>query len=158
MPEELYENPPVISEHAVIAGNAIAPAAFILALLLFFLATSASAQVTGTTIGPWTSRGGELQISYASNLEPLTINQIHSWVLFVETSEGIPVADAELTVEGGMPEHDHGLPTRPRVTRYLGDGKYLLEGVRFHMPGAWEIQVAIEALGKQDVVVISLTL
>lgn len=158
MPEEPYENLFVMSERAVGAGNAVAPAAFILALLLFFHATSASAQLPGTTTGPWTSRGGELQISYASNLEPLTINRIHSWVLYVETIEGIPVADAELTVEGGMPEHDHGLPTRPRVTRYLGDGQYLLEGMRFHMPGAWEIQIAIDALGKQDVVVIALTL
>ena len=147
-----------MSKSAANAGNAIALAAFFPALLLFLQATSASAQVTGSLTGPWISRSGELQISYASELEPLTINQIHSWVLYVETSEGTPVADAGLTVEGGMPEHDHGLPTRPRVTRYLGDGKYLLEGVRFHMPGAWEIQVTIDAVGKQDVVVISLTL
>jgi hypothetical protein len=147
-----------MSTRAVSTGNVMALAAFFLALLLFFHATSATAQGTGSIIGPWTSRGGELQISYASNLHPLIINQIHSWVLYVETSKGTPVADAELAVEGGMPEHDHGLPTRPRVTRYLGDGKYLLEGMRFHMPGAWEIHVAIDALGKQDVVIISLTL
>ena len=157
MPEQLYE-PPVMPERTLSVGRAIALATFFAALLLFFHATSTSAQVTGPTNGPWTSRSGELQVSYASHLEPLTINEIHSWVLYLETNEGAPVADAELTVQGGMPEHDHGLPTRPRVTRYLGDGKYLLEGMRFHMPGAWEIQVAVDRHEKQDVVVISLTL
>ncbi len=147
-----------MSERAVNGGSAIALAAYFLAFLLFFHLPPASAQVSGSTIGPWTSRSGDLQISYSSNLEPLTINQIHNWILYIATNEGTPVADAGLTIQGGMPEHDHGLPTRPRVTRYLGDGKYLLEGMRFHMPGAWEIQVTIDALGKQDAVVISLTL
>ncbi len=158
MPDELNENGAGKLAISVCAGNSIAVPAVFLALLILFHATLASTQVTGSPSGPWTSRGGELQIRYASSLEPLTINQIHSWVLYIETREGIPVAGADLTVEGGMPDHDHGLPTSPRVTRYLGDGKYLLEGMRFHMPGAWEILIAVDALDKQDVVVISLML
>lgn len=158
MPEERNEQDPFKSAVPARAGNPIAFTAFLMALLLVCQTTSASTQGAGSINGPWTSRSGDLQISYASSLEPLSINQMHSWVLYVETSKGAPVAGADLSVEGGMPEHDHGLPTRPRVTRYLGDGKYLLEGIRFHMPGAWEIQVSIDALGKQDVVVISLTL
>ncbi|MEX0975989.1 MAG: FixH family protein [Woeseia sp.] len=139
-------------------GKAMASAACVLALLLFVHAAPAGAPVADSSIGPWPSRSGELQIRYSSNLEPPIINRMHSWVLYVATLEGMPIADAELSVDGGMPEHDHGLPTQPRVTRYLGDGKYLLEGMRFHMPGDWEILVSIDIPGKQDVVVISLTL
>ena len=36
-----------------------------------------------------------------------------------------------------MPEHGHGFPTVPEVTEYLGDGKYLVEGLKFSMPGWW---------------------
>ena len=39
----------------------------------------------------------------------------------------------------GMPDHDHGLPTQPQVTSRLENGDYLLEGVRFHMPGKWQL-------------------
>jgi hypothetical protein len=42
-----------------------------------------------------------------------------------------------------MPEHDHGLPTKPRITEELGGGDYRLEGMRFHMSGYWEVVVSI---------------
>ena len=44
-------------------------------------------------------------------------------------------------MSGGMPQHAHGFETEPRVTRDLGDGEFLIEGVRFHMSGAWTIRL-----------------
>src|SRR4249920_3274177 len=32
--------------------------------------------------------------------------------------------------DGGMPQHGHGLPTRPVVSRELADGTYLMEGMK----------------------------
>ena len=49
-----------------------------------------------------------------------------------------------------MPQHGHGLPTRPQVTRELADGTYLLEGMKFSMTGWWEIKLAIEATAGAD--------
>jgi hypothetical protein len=43
-----------------------------------------------------------------------------------------------------MPQHGHGLPTQPRVTRELGDGTYQLDGMKFSMTGWWEIKLAIQ--------------
>jgi hypothetical protein len=43
-----------------------------------------------------------------------------------------------------MPAHGHGLPTVPTL-RELGDGRYLVEGVKFHMPGAWVMAFRIKA-------------
>ena len=60
-------------------------------------------------------------------------------------------------VSGGMPAHDHGLPSRPRVTRALGDGAYLLEGLKFHMNGRWEVRLDIEVGGNTDAVVFRFT-
>jgi hypothetical protein len=57
-----------------------------------------------------------------------------------------------------MPLHDHGMPTRPRVTADLGGGRYRLDGLRFHMNGDWEIVLEILANGSRDTVVIKLVL
>jgi hypothetical protein len=57
-----------------------------------------------------------------------------------------------------MPQHDHGLPTRPRITKELGNGDYQLDGIRFHMRGDWELTFTVEAEGKTDTVVVKVTL
>lgn len=85
-----------------------------------------------------------IQLDVFSRLSPLEINSIHSWEVTLQDADG-PLADATLTVEAGMPEHDHGMPTQPRVTRQIAPGRYLLEGVRFHMPGKWQLTATVEA-------------
>ena len=72
-----------------------------------------------------------------SQLDPLAINTIHSWELVLWTADGYPLSGARMSIVGGMPDHDHGLPTSPVVTKEIIPGRYLLEGVRFHMPGRW---------------------
>ena len=93
---------------------------------------------------------GRYRISYASALEPIEINRIHAWVAQVTDADGDPVVDATIRVSGGMPEHDHGLPTEPRVTAYLGDGRYLIEGMRFHMSGAWHVVLKVKSGTGED--------
>ena len=104
------------------------------------------------------SRAGHFQVTFAPDLEPLAINTIHRWVVGVLTAEGTPVPSAEIFIRGGMPAHDHGLPTRPEATRYLGEGRYLIEGMRFHMAGSWEVILGIETDAHSDEVVIPLEL
>ena len=106
----------------------------------------------------WETREGDYRVSYESELDPVVINRIHSWTLTVTDDAGTPVEGAAISVEGGMPAHDHGLPTAPRITRELAPGRYLLEGLRFHMTGAWQIVVTIEADGVNDSAVILLDL
>lgn len=99
-----------------------------------------------------------LRVTYSTPAGPPVINQIHSWILHVESSDGIPVENAEITVTGGMPEHDHGLPTQPRVTEELGGGDYRLEGLRFHMQGAWELEITVATEEGLSVIVIPVQL
>jgi len=84
------------------------------------------------------------RVSVAPQTPPVAINALHNWVLEIMTPDGKSVQKAEVSVDGGMPAHGHGLPTAPRVTEYLGDGKYLVEGVRFNMAGWWQVKFAIE--------------
>lgn len=86
----------------------------------------------------------ELVVSYEAPAGELTINRMQSIILSVATSTGEPVLGANISVVGGMPAHNHGLPTRPRVTAELGNGRYRLDGLRFHMRGTWELVVTIE--------------
>jgi hypothetical protein len=85
---------------------------------------------------------------YTVSIEPEagTFNQgeMHSWLISLKDAAGTPVEDATFVVDGGMPQHRHGLPTSPAVTSHLGEGKYRLEGVKFTMSGWWELRLAID--------------
>ncbi len=97
-------------------------------------------------------------VRYTSHLDPIAINTMHVWTLHIRDRSGRPVTDAAVRVEGGMPDHDHGLPTRPRVTQNLGGGDYLLEGMKFHMGGRWQVTLLIEQGTTSDRVTFDLDL
>jgi hypothetical protein len=97
-----------------------------------------------------TSVGGRYVVSLAPPATPPAINQLHSWTVSVKDSRGSPVTSAMLKVGGGMPQHGHGFPTKPRVTREIESGTYLVEGMRFNMPGWWDIEFDIQSLQGQD--------
>ena len=82
--------------------------------------------------------------------KPAAINQLHAWQVKVSSPAGVPVANARIQVDGGMPQHGHGLPTRPQVTRELPGGGYLIEGMKFSMTGWWEIKLAIDGAAGAD--------
>lgn len=107
--------------------------------------------------GELTSASGRFDVSYKSQLSPIAINQIHSWVVHIDAADGQPVTGAELAITGGMPEHNHGLATAPGFIEQ-GNGYYLLEGIRFHMMGYWELELSIAANGVRDKVIIPLEL
>jgi len=104
------------------------------------------------------SKDGSFKVTYASDPEVIPVNNIISWKLKVETVDGQPVKDAEITVNGNMPEHGHGLPTQPKVTKNFGDGTYLVEGIKFSMPGWWTMTFTVKAAGKTDNSVFNLQL
>jgi YtkA-like len=106
----------------------------------------------------WTSKTGLYRVSYRSELTPIEINTIHSWVVHVTTADGRPVDDAKIEFGGGMPAHNHGLPTQPNVTQRLGHGDYRVEGIRFHMAGDWQITLTIDASAGRDTCTIPLKL
>ncbi len=75
---------------------------------------------------------------------------MHSWMVKLKDPAGSPVTGATLAVDGGMPQHGHGLPTKPRVTREIESGTYLVEGMKFSMPGWWDIKFDIQSAQGHD--------
>ena len=90
--------------------------------------------------------------------EPLKLRRLQTVSVLIVDAGGRPVENAAIAVDGGMPEHGHGLPTQPRVKRSLGAGLYEIEGVRFSMGGWWELKLAIESAAGSDNVTFNLAL
>ncbi|UCG24914.1 MAG: FixH family protein [Chloroflexota bacterium] len=101
---------------------------------------------------------GVFHVSISSELDPLALNEIHGWTIHVETADGQAVEGAQISVDGGMPEHNHGFPTEPEITEELGGGDYLLEGVKFSMAGWWELKLNIAADDQADNITFNLVL
>ena len=97
-----------------------------------------------------TSDNGLFSVSYTPASGSIPVNQMHQWTLHVETTGGQPVENATITLDGDMPQHGHGLPTSPQVTEYLGNGDYLVEGLKFQMGGWWVMDFVITADGQSD--------
>jgi hypothetical protein len=104
------------------------------------------------------SAKGIYTVAIAPEVEPVQQGPLHAWVLTLKTADGKPVEGAEIGVDGGMPQHGHGLPTSPAVAGYLGEGRYKIDGMRFNMSGWWELKFAIKAPPGEDSVVFNITL
>jgi hypothetical protein len=102
------------------------------------------------------SDGGNFRVSYKSDIIPVPVNVIHGWTLTVVTADGKPVKDAVVSIDGDMPQHGHGLPTQPEVTQELSDGEYLVEGIKFSMPGWWVMKFHIRTMEQEDDVTFNL--
>ncbi len=125
-------------------------------LVSFFFCTTSFAELDFSTNK--LSDNNHFKVSYTSKLEPIEINNLHAWIIHIEDSGGENIVDAVVNVVGGMPEHNHGLPTQPQITKNLGDGCYLLEGMKFHMMGWWTITISIEDQGLSDSVTFNIKL
>lgn len=113
------------------------------------LADDAAPDLTATAVSG-------VRLDVFSDLSPLTINRIHSWRIHLQDAAGRPYAAHRLELSGGMPEHDHGLPTVPAASPTGNPGEFLLEGMRFHMPGRWLLDFTL--FGPQGTETVSLEL
>ena len=95
---------------------------------------------------------GLFEVSYTASTGSVPVNQMHQWTLHVQSPDGKPVEDATIKVDGDMPQHGHGLPTQPRVTKNLGHGDYLVDGMKFQMGGWWVMDFSVTTSGQTDAV------
>lgn len=110
--------------------------------MLLLLPLLCVGQVTDTPALQASENGG-FRAGLSCREKQIPLGKLHSWVLHIETPEGKPIEKADILMRGGMPQHGHGFPSEPRVTRYLGKGDYLIEGVKFNMSGQWLMQFIV---------------
>lgn len=99
------------------------------------------------------SQQGMYTVSVRPLVESPVINSIHAWEIAITARDGKPVDDARIAFSGGMPQHGHGYPTRPRVTGQMGQGRYRLDGVKFSMSGWWEMKLDVQSAHGTDQIV-----
>jgi hypothetical protein len=99
------------------------------------------------------SRQGKFVVGMEPPATGPAINQMHAWRVRLSAPDGAPVSQAAIAFDGGMPQHGHGFPTKPRVTRELSPGVYALEGMKFSMTGWWDMRLAIRAGDTTDTAV-----
>jgi len=64
-------------------------------------------------------------------------------------AKGQSAPPAGLRVDATMTEHRHGMNYRATVAA-KGGGRYVAEGLLFHMPGRWQLLFDVEARGSAD--------
>ena len=84
--------------------------------------------------------------------------RLQRWTLHLETVGGLAVDSATIAVGGGMPQHGHGLPTRPRVTAQTGNGDHVVDGMKFNMGGWWVVTFRVNAPAGTDSLVFNVKL
>ncbi|MDH5407159.1 MAG: FixH family protein [Gammaproteobacteria bacterium] len=104
------------------------------------------------------SESGNYRFTLYSKSVPIPLKRIHSWILKIEDKSGEPVSQAKLFVNGGMPAHRHGFPTKPVIKKYLGNGEYLVEGIKFTMPGFWEMRFTMNVNRQRERAIFKITL
>ena len=104
------------------------------------------------------SEGGLYRATIVPQGDSIPQGRLQRWTLHLETATGAPVDSAAVAVDGGMPQHGHGLPTKPRVTRALGNGDHLVEGMKFNMGGWWVVKFRVDATAGKDSVVFNVKL
>jgi hypothetical protein len=72
------------------------------------------------------------------------------WTVEVRTAQGTPVDRARLAIESWMPDHERLGATAARVTAYLGDGRYRVEGLRLDRRGWWNVRLTVAAPSATD--------
>jgi hypothetical protein len=138
-----------------VLGGLILVFAILMSLMMASMSDVPSNLDTSTTRS---SGNGLFNVSYIPSSNTIPANQLHQWTLHVETADGQPVENATITIDGGMPQMGHGLLTRPGDPKYLDNGDYLLEGMKFEMAGWWVMDFAITAQGQSDTVQFNLIL
>ena len=104
------------------------------------------------------SDAGAFHVTVVAEIDPVPINELHTWTLTIMDAEMQPVNDATITFGGGMPEHNHGFPTEPQVRAGDGDGEYQIEGVKMQMAGWWEMILEIESAETTDTITFNIVL
>lgn len=103
------------------------------------------------------SQDGHYVVTLKSNNHPPPMKRIHSWTVTILNRQN-KATDAQIDVYGGMPSHRHDFPTSPRITKNLGNGQYLVDGIKFTMPGHWQIRFTIIEENKRDFVAFDIQL
>lgn len=101
--------------------------------------------------------GTALTIIVTSDRPKVVVNQVMTLAVDIAGPTVAKPTVSGLEFDARMPTHNHGMLTKARILPEA-EGKYKVEGVKFHMPGSWEMRLTVTLAGQQKLVVIPLKL
>lgn len=84
-----------------------------------------------------------------------TVGSFQACQLELKDKNDQALSEAQISLDGGMPTHGHGLPTAPIVSPLARQGYYKIEGLQYNMPGTWLLGLLIKTTAGQDKLVFS---
>ena len=101
---------------------------------------------------------GSFYVAYTTSPSPIPLGEVFGLTVTVsdsgDHSKGVP--DSTIAVDALMPAHRHGMNLRPRITA-IGDGRFTVDGMLFHMPGPWQILIDVTRDGVTERAVFDVT-
>lgn len=94
-----------------------------------------------------TTERGLYAITYVTRPSPVPLGGLFEIeATLTSAATGAPITDAAVSIDARMPQHGHGMPTRPEDDPgpHAG-GVYVTRGMKFHMQGDWV--VAFDVIG-----------
>lgn len=121
----------------------------VIALLLSIAAAvPAAAQGCDGLKGARKVESNRYVLAYRTKPAKLAVGQ-HFVVEMAVCPKSGEAAPEAVRVDGFMPEHNHGMNYRAVVKPGEG-GRYLVDGMMFHMPGRWDFIFEVRGGGKTD--------
>jgi hypothetical protein len=114
-------------------------------VVLFGMHDIAAAQACGDTLGKGVARSESKSyvVVWRADPAPIAVSRHFALDVVVCPKAGA-VPPKSLAVDATMPAHRHGMNYRPTIAA-AGAGRFRVEGLMFHMPGAWEIAFDVAA-------------
>ena len=110
-------------------------------LLVFYLPTLKANENTDWSISQ-VSKNNHYQVDLQCD-HPPTLSGFQNCGLTL-SNKSKQIVNANIIIEGGMPEHHHGLPTKPKVSWDSDKNLHIIKGLKFSMHGAWLLTFLID--------------
>lgn len=93
---------------------------------------------------------------FGKDLDSIPLNQVIQLRVDIIAVDHLPINDLALfKFDAQMPAHRHGMVTKAKISS-TGSQRYLIEGVKLHMPGMWQLVFDLKAAS--DVIQVAIPL
>jgi hypothetical protein len=116
-----------------------------LPVLLFAASPALACDPTPLGTAQQLADSARYRIAWRTRPSPITVAEPFALEVSICAKPGALAAEG-IQVDATMPEHRHGMNYRPSVIDGP-DGRYLAEGMLFHMPGKWRLIFDVRAGG-----------
>lgn len=107
--------------------------------------------ITGTKTAALRDLPGIYRGKFFYEKEKAPVKEEHSWLLYLENGKGEAMEGAKVYVDGINYDAGLGFATPPTVSKYVGNGHYRVEGVKFSVAGTWTMRFQVLWDGVVDI-------